>query len=101
MQDMEVSLQIRIFFNPSSLSLIKFNYNDPPLRSFKVQFQAKLSWKAGKLCSSPQRYGGAGSNENFAKKMPDPCLDTHDTGKLSRKITHVVTLHQSVKKVPL
>ena len=43
MQDMEVSLQIRIFFNPSSLSLIKFNYNDPPLRSFKVQFQAKLS----------------------------------------------------------
>ena len=95
MQDMEVSLQIRIyFFNPSSLSLIKFNYNDPPLK-----FSSRRSW-----VKKPEHYAFA---LKFSKvwwqlRQNDArSLDTHDTGRLSWKITHVVTLHQSVKKVPL
>ena len=42
------------------------------------------------------------SSENFANTMMiylSRALDTHDSGKLSRKITHAMTLHLSVKTV--
>ena len=41
------------------------------------------------------------SNDNFANKMTIylfRALDTHDSGKLCRKIAHVITLHLRVKK---
>ena len=43
---------------------LKFSY--PPL---KFSSSWLLRWKAGILCSNPQRFSGTGSDDNFANTM--------------------------------
>ena len=59
-----------------------------------------LFWHSRKTAAPTQ---GARSRWSYGKiedYEQSKALDIHDFGKISRKITHVITLHLSVKKVP-
>ena len=62
---------------------------------YSCSFDTSARWKP--VTQSARSRRSYGKIEDCEQSK---ALDIHDSGKISRKITHVITLHQSLKKVP-